>query len=165
MLLWPIKEVETLRRNKVELSNKKLVKGEMVEIKGITVAQVYSFSPSDDATTFTLMLSSLSVFTWQADVEVTFSFDGLDKAEPFDPKWDRYDAEKVCDEMNSTIPGGLGPFGILTLASKKLEEYTPIFFRIFKAQDEHLVLMCSDARRLICLPIMQRICSKRLIYK
>lgn len=40
LLLWPIKEIETLRADMVELNNKKLVKGEMVEIKGITVAQV-----------------------------------------------------------------------------------------------------------------------------
>ncbi|XP_041998022.1 beta-fructofuranosidase, insoluble isoenzyme 1-like [Salvia splendens] len=121
LLLWPIKEIETLRANMVELNNKKLVKGEMVEIKGITVAQ--------------------------ADVEVTFSFDSLDKAEPFDPSWDRYDAQKLCKQKGSTVQGGIGPFGLLTLASKNLEEYTPIFFRVFKALDKHIVLMCSDATR------------------
>ncbi|KAI3471918.1 hypothetical protein Pfo_028606 [Paulownia fortunei] len=90
LLQWPIEEVETLRRNKVELSNQKLTKGEKVEIKGITAAQ--------------------------ADVDVTFSFNSLDKAEPFDPSWDRL--------MHKS---GLGPFGLLTLASENLEEYTLYF--------------------------------------
>ncbi|PIN09031.1 Beta-fructofuranosidase [Handroanthus impetiginosus] len=114
-------EVETLRGKKVELSNKKLVKGNKIEIKGITAAQ--------------------------ADVEVTFSFNSLDKAEPFDPSWDRYDAQKLCGQKDSTVQGGLGPFGLVTLASKNLEEYTPVFFRVFKDKEKHLVLMCSDASR------------------
>lgn len=78
-------------------------------------------------------------------MEVTFSFESLDKAEPFNETWDRYDAEKICREKKSTVGGGLGPFGLATLASKKLEEFTPVFFRIFKDKDKHLVLMCSDA--------------------
>lgn len=121
LLQWPIEELETLRGKKVQLSNQKLTKGEKVEIKGITAVQ--------------------------ADVDVTFSFDSLDKAEPFDPSWDRYDAQKLCGQKGSTVQGGLGPIGLLTLASQNLEEYTPVFFRVFKAQDKHIVLMCSDASR------------------
>lgn len=49
LLFWPIKEIETLRGKRVEFINKKLVKGEVFEIKGITAAQVgtvfYVFSP------------------------------------------------------------------------------------------------------------------------
>ncbi|KAL2539126.1 Beta-fructofuranosidase [Abeliophyllum distichum] len=117
---WNVEELETLRGKKVELINKKLDKGERVEIEGIPAAQ--------------------------ADVEVTFSFNSLEKAEPFDPSWDRYDAQKLCSQKGSTVQGGLGPFGLLTLASEKLEEYTPVFFRIFKDQEQkHVVLMCSDA--------------------
>ncbi|KAL2503040.1 Beta-fructofuranosidase [Forsythia ovata] len=121
LLQWPIEELETLRGNRVELRNNTLEKGERLEIKGITVAQ--------------------------ADVEVIFSFGSLDKAEPFDPSWDRYDAQKLCSQKGSTVQGGVGPFGLLTLASENLEEYTPVFFRIFKDQDKHIVLMCSDATR------------------
>ncbi|KAL2481684.1 Beta-fructofuranosidase [Abeliophyllum distichum] len=119
LLQWPIEELETLRGKRVELRNSTLKKGERLEIKGITVAQ--------------------------ADVEVIFSFGSLDKAEPFDPSWDRYDAQKLCSQKGSTVQGGVGPFGLLTLASENLEEYTPVFFRIFKDQDKHIVLMCSDA--------------------
>ncbi|KAG8374098.1 hypothetical protein BUALT_Bualt11G0095600 [Buddleja alternifolia] len=121
LLQWPIVEVEALRGKKVQLSNKMLVKGALIEIKGITAAQ--------------------------ADVEVTFSFNTLDKAEPFDPRWDRYDAQNICSEKGSTVQGGLSPFGILTLASQNLEEYSPVFLRVFKAQNKHIVLMCSDASR------------------
>ncbi|GAA0184721.1 hypothetical protein LIER_32009 [Lithospermum erythrorhizon] len=117
-----IHAIPHIERKKVHLNNKKLKKGDQIEVKGITAAQ--------------------------ADVEVTFSFASLDKAEPFDPSWDKYDAQKVCSQKGSSVEGGLGPFGLLTLASSKLEEYTPVFFRVFKAQhNKHVVLMCSDASR------------------
>ncbi|XP_009804784.1 beta-fructofuranosidase, insoluble isoenzyme 1-like [Nicotiana sylvestris] len=121
LVQWPVEELETLRKQKVQLSNKKLNKGEMVEVQGITPAQ--------------------------ADIEVTFSFSSLDKAEPFDPSWADLYAQDVCAIKGSTIQGGLGPFGLATLASQNLEEYTPVFFRIFKAQQNYKVLMCSDATR------------------
>ncbi|XP_060177034.1 beta-fructofuranosidase, insoluble isoenzyme 1-like [Lycium barbarum] len=121
LVQWPIEELETLREKKVQLSNRKLNMGEKVEIKGITAAQ--------------------------ADVEVVFSFASLDKAEPFDHSWADLYAQDVCAIKSSTVKGGLGPFGLLTLASEKLEEYTPVFFRVFKAQDKYKVLMCSDASR------------------
>ncbi|KAI8014936.1 Beta-fructofuranosidase, insoluble isoenzyme 1 [Camellia lanceoleosa] len=80
-----------------------------------------------------------------ADVEVTFSFPSMDKAEAFDPSWVNMDAQELCKHKGSTVQGGVGPFGLLTLASQHLEEYTPVFFRVFKAKDNHVVLMCSDA--------------------
>ncbi|KAG5556537.1 hypothetical protein RHGRI_006963 [Rhododendron griersonianum] len=86
----------------------------------------------------------------QADVEVTFTFPSLDKAEKFDPSWAAMDAEQLCSHKGSTNKGGVGPFGLLTLASKDLSEYTPVFFRVFRGEeDKHVVLMCSDATRLI----------------
>lgn len=80
-------------------------------------------------------------------MEVTFSFSSLDKAEAFDPVW--VNAEDLCAQKGSKVQGGVGPFGLLTLASEKLEEFTPVFFRIFKAPNKHVVLMCSDARRFV----------------
>ncbi|KAH0752524.1 hypothetical protein KY285_005672 [Solanum tuberosum] len=56
-------------------------------------------------------------------------------------------AQDVCAIRGSTVQGGLGPFGLLTLSSENLEEYTPVFFRVFKTQDKYKVLMCSDASR------------------
>ena len=32
----------------------------------------------------------------------------------------------------SKLQGGVGPFGLLTLATQNLEEFTPVFFRVFK---------------------------------
>ncbi|XP_061954298.1 beta-fructofuranosidase, insoluble isoenzyme 2-like isoform X1 [Populus nigra] len=120
LLQWPVVELEKLRGHNVHLSNQKLNHGDHVEVKGITAAQ--------------------------ADVDVTFSFPSLDKAEPFDPNWAKLDALDVCGRKGSKDPGGLGPFGLLTLASENLEEFTPVFFRVFKAADKHKVLLCSDAR-------------------
>ncbi|KAL4306783.1 beta-fructofuranosidase, insoluble isoenzyme 1-like [Arachis ipaensis] len=118
LVQWPIEELNSLRDKEVEISNLKLAKGDYVEVKGITAAQ--------------------------ADVEVTFSFSSLNEAEAFDPSW--VNAEDLCGKKGSNIQGGVGPFGILTLASNNLEEYTPVFFRIFKASNKHVVLLCSDAR-------------------
>ena len=81
-------------------------------------------------------------------MEVTFSFRSLDLAEPFDPKWKKLDAQDVCSKRGSFVQGGLGPFGLVTLATEDLQEYTPVFFRIFKDAGKHVVLMCSDATRL-----------------
>nr|APB91663.1 cell wall invertase [Tapiscia sinensis] len=118
LLQWPIKELESLRGKTVQMGNRQLKKGEHVEVEGITAAQ--------------------------ADVDVTFSLPNLDNAEPFDPSW--VNAQDLCAQKGSKVQGVVGPFGLLTLASKNLEEYTPVFFRIFKAPNKHVVLMCSDAR-------------------
>ncbi|CAL1360557.1 unnamed protein product [Linum trigynum] len=120
LLQWPIEELEKLRSpNPRKLNSKVLRKGQYVEVGGITAAQ--------------------------ADVEVTFSFRSLDRAEPFDPKWADLPAQDVCHQKGSTVPGGLGPFGLLTVASEKLGEFTPVMFRVFKKGGKHVVLFCSDA--------------------
>ncbi|KAF2289709.1 hypothetical protein GH714_038129 [Hevea brasiliensis] len=87
------------------------------------------------------------VLQWPVEELETLRGQSLDKAERFDPKWANIDALDVCAQKGSKVQGGLGPFGLLTLASEKLEEFTPVFFRIFKAQTKHVVLLCSDARR------------------
>ncbi|KAJ4971450.1 hypothetical protein NE237_004549 [Protea cynaroides] len=119
LVQWPIKEIKTLRRSVLRWNRVNLAKGSLVQVHPIKAAQV--------------------------DVEVTFRLPNLDKAEPFDPTW--VDPQLLCAQKGSTVEGGIGPFGLLTLASKKLEEYTPVFFRVFKAKDKHVVLMCSDEIR------------------
>lgn len=74
----------------------------------------------------------------------------MDKAEPFDPSWTN--AQDLCGLKGSTVQGGVGPFGLLTLASEKLEEYTPVFFRVFTGLYKHVVLLCSDSGRFV-LPL------------
>ncbi|RZB42175.1 Beta-fructofuranosidase, insoluble isoenzyme 1 [Glycine soja] len=56
------------------------------------------------------------------NVEVMFAFSSLDKAEAYDPKWVK--AQDLCAE----------------------KEFTPLFFRVFKSPNKHIVLLCSDAR-------------------
>ncbi|XP_017256918.1 beta-fructofuranosidase, insoluble isoenzyme 2 isoform X2 [Daucus carota subsp. sativus] len=121
LIQWPIEEIQLLRGQNIHMGSQVLNMGEHIEVKGVTAAQ--------------------------ADVDATFSFKSLDRAEWFDPNWAKLDALDVCDWMGSTVRGGLGPFGFLTLASEKLEEYTPVFFRVFKTKDKLKVLMCSDAKR------------------
>lgn len=86
----------------------------------------------------------------QADVDVQFEIRSLEKAEAFDPSWT--DPQILCSKKGGDVEGGIGPFGLKVLASKGLEEYTAIFFRVFKAEKKHVVLMCSDQSRLVfCL--------------
>ncbi|KAK9156784.1 hypothetical protein Scep_003358 [Stephania cephalantha] len=119
---WPIKELETLRLHQVKMNDVSIRKGNSVEIKGITAAQ--------------------------ADVEVTFHLPSLSdvRLEPFDPSWS-VDPQRLCGEKPSTVGGELGPFGLLTLASENLEEYTAVFFRVFDAKPKPVVLMCSGGIR------------------
>lgn len=82
----------------------------------------------------------------QADVEVSFKIKDLKNVEKFDRSWTN--PQLVCSQKGASVKGGLGPFGLMTLSSKGLEEYTAVFFRIFKASDnKFVVLMCSDQSR------------------
>lgn len=135
VLQWPVAELETLRGQKVDLKSiQNMMPGKLVEVKGITAAQ--------------------------ADVDVTFSLASLDKAEEFDPNWEKLDAESVCALKRSHVQGGVGPFGLATLASQNLEEFTPVFFRVFKTKDnKHKVLMCSDAKGFVSVLLPPTISS------
>ncbi|XP_076908139.1 beta-fructofuranosidase, insoluble isoenzyme 1-like [Bidens hawaiensis] len=127
LVQWPIAELESLRGHKIQVTSVNISKGDIIEIKGINAVQ--------------------------ADIDVTFRFSSLDKAELYDEKWGKdfpgaILAESICNIKGATVQGGLGPFGLVTLASSKLEEYTPVFFRIFKMKgDKHKVLLCYDATR------------------
>ncbi|XP_031399878.1 beta-fructofuranosidase, insoluble isoenzyme CWINV1-like [Punica granatum] len=120
LVQWPITELETLRTGHVDMPSKLLDGGSTVEVLGLTASQ--------------------------ADVEMSFKVTNLEKAEKFDPSWTN--AEDLCARKVATVKGEIGPFGIMALASKGLEEYTAIFFRIFKANNnKYVVLMCSDQSR------------------
>jgi beta-fructofuranosidase len=45
------------------------------------------------------------------------------------------------------VPGVVGPFGLIVLASGDMQEHTTVFFRVFRHDDKYKVLMCTDLRR------------------
>jgi hypothetical protein len=81
-------------------------------------------------------------------VEVDFELASIDNAEPFDPSW-LLDVEKHCREADASVHGGIGPFGLVVLASDNMDEHTAVHFRVYKSQESYMILMCSDLRRLV----------------
>ena len=45
------------------------------------------------------------------------------------------------------MQGGVGPFGLIVMASGDMREQTTIFFRVFKHDDSCKVPMCTDLTR------------------
>jgi len=86
------------------------------------------------------------IICWQADVEISFEVNEFGKAEVLD-HWE--DPQILCGQKGAAVKGGLGPFGLLVFASRGLQEYTAVFFRIFRYQNKNLVLMCSDQSRYV----------------
>ncbi|XP_009758023.2 beta-fructofuranosidase, insoluble isoenzyme CWINV1-like isoform X2 [Nicotiana tabacum] len=122
LLQWPIVEIEKLRMNNpVVEGNTVLMSGSVREISGVTATQ--------------------------ADVEISFAAKTLEKAEIWEANWTN--PQKICSIKGATVKGGIGPFGLLVLASDDMQEYTAIFFRIFKGENNNnfIVLMCSDQSR------------------
>jgi beta-fructofuranosidase len=120
LIQWPVEEIELLRENEVKLQNKNLKPGSVLEIKGITASQ--------------------------ADVSISFKLEDLKEAEVLDTA--SVDPQALCTERGASSKGAFGPFGLLAMASKDLEEQTAIFFRVFQNQNgRYSVLMCSDLSR------------------
>lgn len=118
LVQWPVKELENLRMNPVNWPTKVIKGGELIPITGVNSVQ--------------------------ADVEISFEVKDFGKAELLD-KW--IDPQILCSQKGASVKGGVGPFGLHVLASKGLQEYTAVFFRIFRYQHKNLVLMCSDQSR------------------
>lgn len=96
----------------------------------------------------TLLYFLLFVSVLQADVEVTFEISNFEKAEVLDQSWT--DPQILCSNKDASVDGSLGPFGLLVLASEGLQEYTAVFYRIYKSHNnKYVVLMCSDQSRFI----------------
>ncbi|CAK9310620.1 unnamed protein product [Citrullus colocynthis] len=119
LIQWPIEEIQKLRKDKVNLTNKVLKKGSLIEVKGVTAVQ--------------------------ADVEVSFKVKNFKKAQMLKPKWKN--PQLLCSQKGAPTKGGIGPLGLLVLASENLKEYTSVSFTIFKRQNKYVVLMCSDQSR------------------
>ncbi|CAK9179954.1 unnamed protein product [Ilex paraguariensis] len=119
IMQWPVKEIEKLRTNQVNLPSKVLIGGSVLEVAGVTGSQ--------------------------ADVDILFEISDYEKADVLDPSWTN--PQELCSRNGASVKGGLGPFGLMVLASKDLQEYTAVFFRIFKVQTNYVVLMCTDLSR------------------
>ncbi|XP_048572995.1 beta-fructofuranosidase, insoluble isoenzyme 4-like [Triticum urartu] len=120
LIQWPVEEIESLRINEINHQGLELKKGDLFEIKGID--------------------------TIQADIEIDFEPTSIDDAEPFDPSW-LFDPRKQCREADASVHGGIGPFGLVILASDNMEEHTAVHFRVYKSEQKYIILMCSDLRR------------------
>ncbi|CAN1299731.1 Beta-fructofuranosidase, insoluble isoenzyme CWINV3 [Linum perenne] len=126
LMQWPIEELNKLRGDHVRVMNQKLDGGSVFEVEGITTSQVN--------------------YNDMADVEIVFELGSLKEAESLDTTHET-DPQRICSDVNASTRGKLGPFGLLVLATKELTEHTAIYFRVFKGNDRHVVLMCSDQRR------------------
>jgi len=120
LLQWPIEEIETLRKNQVRFLGAEVNAGGVNEIIGVAGTQ--------------------------ADVEVVFEIPALDHAENLDPNY-LLDPQMLCGEKGASVLGGVGPFGLLVLASSDMQEHTSVFFRVFRHNGKYKVLMCTDLRR------------------
>ncbi|XP_061371078.1 beta-fructofuranosidase, cell wall isozyme-like [Gastrolobium bilobum] len=118
LVQWPVVEIENLRANPVNWPTKVVKGGELLQVTGVTAAH--------------------------ADVEISFEVNDFGEAEVLD-HW--IEPQILCSQKGAAVKGGLGPFGLLVFASKGLQEYTAVFFRIFRYQQKNLVLMCSDQSR------------------
>nr|AWT08287.1 putative cell wall invertase e [Secale cereale] len=114
---WPIEEIETLRSKRVV---------------GLLGAQVNAGG-----------VNKIVGVGAQADVEAIFEISSLEEAETFEPNW-LLDPQKLCEEKGASVPGGVGPFGLLVMASGDMQEHTAVFFRVFRQNDKYKVLMCTD---------------------
>jgi hypothetical protein len=122
LVQWPVEEIETLRTKRAVLPGAAEVaaSGGVREIDGIVSSQ--------------------------ADVDVVFEVPDLDAAEEdfgFDPKR-LLDPDALCREKSASVRGGVGPSGLLVMASG---ERTAVFFRVLRLRHEHVVLMCTDLTR------------------
>ncbi|GAY38554.1 hypothetical protein CUMW_037570 [Citrus unshiu] len=117
LMQWPISEIEKLRGNQVKWPAKLLERGSMV---GITVSQLHRQMLRSHFRQ--LLLRSGSA--------------GLNLDQP-----------AISLQKGASVKGALGPIRAASFASNGLQEYTAVFFRIFKGQDRHIVLMCSDQSR------------------
>ncbi|KAF6148798.1 hypothetical protein GIB67_038131 [Kingdonia uniflora] len=79
-------------------------------------------------------------FRLEADVEVSFELSTLEKAEVMAPSW--VNPQLLCSQKGATVKGGVGPFGLLVLASKDLEDCC--IFTVFRGNNRYVVLMGSD---------------------
>ncbi|CAL5070591.1 unnamed protein product [Urochloa decumbens] len=121
LVQWPVEEIETLRRKRVAMADVEVEAGGLREVEGVESSQ--------------------------ADVDVVFEITSLERAERLNPSR-LMDPDALCAEMGASVQGGVGPFGLLVMASgDDLREHTAVFFRVFRVLHEYTILMCTDLTR------------------
>ncbi|KAI9162632.1 hypothetical protein LWI28_029078 [Acer negundo] len=116
LVQWPVVELESLHINRVQLPSKFLEAGSVLEVSGVTATQ--------------------------ADIEISFEITDFEKAEVLEPN--STNPQLLCSQKGASVKSAFGPFGLLVLASKDLQEYTSVFFRIFKGQEHKYVVLISS---------------------
>ncbi|OIT38689.1 PREDICTED: beta-fructofuranosidase, insoluble isoenzyme CWINV3-like [Nicotiana attenuata] len=119
LIQWPVKEIEKLRTKQVKIPTTTLKAGSVLEVLGVTGAQ--------------------------ADVEIFFSIPMLEKAEVLESSWTN--PQELCSQRGASDNSGVGPFGLLVLASSDIQEFTAVFFIIFQHNNKFKVLICSDQKK------------------
>ncbi|KAE8802340.1 retrotransposon protein [Hordeum vulgare] len=76
-------------------------------------------------------------------VEVVFQIPTLEGAKSFEPNW-LLNPQSLCGEKGASVPGSVGPLGLLVMASGDMRKHTDVFFRMFRQNDKYKVLMCTD---------------------
>lgn len=106
----------------------------------------------DDYNYFEIRLIN-RLFNLQADVEISFEVNkkNIGEAEVLEKLTD---PQILCSQKGTSVKSGLGPFGLLVFASKGLQEFTSVFFRVFRFQNKNLVLFCSDQSRFVLNPLV-----------
>ncbi|KAJ4783913.1 hypothetical protein LUZ62_035159 [Rhynchospora pubera] len=87
---WPIEEIESLRKQQIQLLDYELQSGNQYEIAGILGTQ--------------------------ADIVIEFELPSLEGAESLDNSL-LLDPSKLCNEIGPFDKGGIGPFGLFVLTS------------------------------------------------
>lgn len=77
-------------------------------------------------------------------MEISFEISEFKNVEELDPSLT--DPQAICSLKQGT-KDGVGPFGLLVLASKDIQEHTSVYFRVFRAKNRYVVIMCSDQSR------------------
>lgn len=119
LLQWPIQEINGLHMSSISLSNLQLKDGSIVEVKGVTSAQM--------------------------DIEINFRISRFDEAEAIEV--DARNVQVICSQIGIARKGIIGPFGLLVLASDDLSEQTALFFYIVSTYEGRKALFCSDQSR------------------
>lgn len=125
---WPVEEIETLR-----IPNNRRA----------------GLLPGADQVNAGGLNEIVGVAGAQADVEAVFEVPALENAESLDDDHSNWllDPQRLCGEKGASVRGGVGPFGLLVLASGDLHEHTAVFFRVFRYQGKYKTLMCTDLTR------------------